>query len=72
MVEFQREHEAQLTSLFEDFQTVATALASPNEHLLFGCVADALEFKQFYTSLPWAETEGRGEATKVHVVRVTI
>jgi hypothetical protein len=53
----------------EDFQTVLTALACLNEHILFDSVVDALEFKQFYTSLPWTETEGQGEA-EFHVVRV--
>ena len=39
-------------------RTKAAALTSLNESLLFDSPADASDFKIFYTSKSWAETEG--------------
>ncbi len=41
----------------DDFTDLASALSCLNENLLFNSPADAAEFKKFYMSKPWAETE---------------
>jgi hypothetical protein len=41
----------------DDFKDLASALSCLNENLLFNSPADAAEFKKFYMSKPWAETE---------------
>lgn len=41
----------------EDFADLAAALSCLNENLLFDSTVDADEFKQFYKSKSWAETE---------------
>jgi hypothetical protein len=41
----------------EDFQELAAEVRRLNQHLLFETPDDALSFKSYYTSKPWAETE---------------
>jgi hypothetical protein len=52
----------------EDFQELAREMRRLNEHLLFETPEDALDFRSFYTSKPWAETEG--EHGDFKIVRV--
>jgi hypothetical protein len=42
----------------DDFTEIAEKLRGLNEHILFQTPGDALAFKTYYTSKPWAETNG--------------
>ncbi len=58
------------TPLREDYPDLIREFSKLNEHLLFGSIKDAENFRSYYKSKSWAEEESRGD--EFDIIRIDL